>query len=315
MTTRKIVLADYDPQWPQVYDDIAREITLIIGDNLVAVHHIGSTSITDMPAKPIIDVIVVVNDITLVDAHNDAFAQLGFTVKGENGMPFRRFFYRHGKPFECNIHTYQQGNAEIDRHLLFRDYMIAHPFEAQLYAQLKQTLAQQFSDDIYRYVIGKEQFVKRIDSISGYHGFRMVQALTQTEWQHYHNIRQTIIFAEHDIQYDRQHPDMSDPHHFHFVFFKDTDIIGALQIEFPDAPYAVLRTIAIIESQQNQGYGQILYDFAERWIWQQNKSTIKLHANPKALSFYKRLGFAPEDFPDPKSIDPNTIDMKKDLML
>lgn len=310
-TKRTIVVVPYNEQWPEQYANIAQTLSQIIGAHLIDIHHIGSTSVPNLPAKPIIDVLVVVDDILFIDTLNEQFADFGCVIKGENGMPFRRFFYNSDKENACNIHIYQQGNPEISRHLLFRDYMIKHPNEALAYANLKKQLAKNFDDDIFSYLTGKENFVREIDRKSGYQGFRMVKALTPFEWQHYHDIRESVIFSELDIDYDSNHPTMTDPHHHHFVFFKDTEIIGVLQIELPDDTTAILRSIAIDTDQQNKGYGTKLYQLAEQWLVHQGKIKIKTHANPKAVSFYERLGYTLEDFPDAESINPDTIDMAK----
>jgi GrpB-like predicted nucleotidyltransferase (UPF0157 family) len=82
---------------------------------------------------------------------------------GEYGIPKRRFFSKGGDNRTHHVHFYEKGNEEIVRHLVFRDYMIAHPEEAMKYSELKQTLAEKFPTNIAKYVEGKNNYIKAID--------------------------------------------------------------------------------------------------------------------------------------------------------
>ncbi|MFR9146199.1 MAG: GrpB family protein [Mediterraneibacter sp.] len=83
---RKIEVVDYRPEWADMYKREAKKIRSILGKNCKAVCHIGSTSVKGMPAKPIIDIMPVVRDISLVDAHNKEFEALGYDCRGEFGI-------------------------------------------------------------------------------------------------------------------------------------------------------------------------------------------------------------------------------------
>src|SRR5580698_1970268 len=87
---RTIEVVPYNPEWPQMFEAEAALIKKALGDNCIAIHHIGSTSIPGLSAKPIIDILPVVKDILKVDAK--PIEALGYQAKGENGMAFRRYF-------------------------------------------------------------------------------------------------------------------------------------------------------------------------------------------------------------------------------
>ena len=160
---RNVVVVPYDPHWPALYRREAALISAAFGHELIAIHHIGSTSIPGMSAKPIIDIMPLVRDIERVDALNPAMQQLGYVAKGENDIPGRRYFVKaNDEQRTHHVHTYALGNPEIARHLDFRDYLIAHPAEAQQYAHLKLALAAQFPHDIDSYVAGKDSFIKQM---------------------------------------------------------------------------------------------------------------------------------------------------------
>lgn len=161
---RRVEVVPHDPAWAQSFQAEAEVIRAILGSEVVAVHHIGSTAIPGISAKPIVDIMVEVRDIARVDAYADRFAAQGYRPMGENGIPGRRYFIKG--PDEArthHVHIFAAGNPEIERHLTFRDYMIAHPEDARAYSRLKEDLAARFPTDIDSYVAGKDAFVKEID--------------------------------------------------------------------------------------------------------------------------------------------------------
>ena len=161
----RILVIPYDPSWPIAFDAAAREVSTAFGNKLLALHHIGSTSIPGLHAKPVIDMLAVVADITAVDRIGPAMEQLGYEVMGEFGIPGRRYFRRDNTQGARThqIHTFQQGSRHIDRHLAFRDYLRAHPETAAQYADLKQKLATAHPHDMSAYMDGKDAFIKQVE--------------------------------------------------------------------------------------------------------------------------------------------------------
>lgn len=131
------------------------------------IHHIGSTAIPNIYAKPIVDILPVVKDIKLVDSLNSKFEVLGYICMGEYGIPGRRFYWKSKDNRTHNIHLFEQGSAEISRHLSFRDFMRNHEDYAKAYSVLKCCMAEVFPHDIENYVNGKSSFVQSIDYQTG----------------------------------------------------------------------------------------------------------------------------------------------------
>ena len=162
--SQHVVVVPYNPQWPALYEQEAQAIGQILGENLTAIHHIGSTSVPGLAAKPIIDIMPVVRDLAQVDACSAQFEALGYEVMGEFGIPGRRYYRKGGENRTHQIHAFsEEDHWNIDRHLAVRDYLRAHPKEAKLYGDLKQRLAQQFPEDIEQYCDGKDAFVKALE--------------------------------------------------------------------------------------------------------------------------------------------------------
>jgi GrpB-like predicted nucleotidyltransferase (UPF0157 family) len=158
---REIIVVPYDSKWPEMYRSEANEIRAIFGRELISIHHIGSTSIPGMSAKPIIDIMPVVGDIDRVEAFNPGMIGLGYEVRGEYGIAGRRYFVKRDRTGRTHhVHTYAPDNPEVARHLDFRDYLITHPDGALVYARLKLALAEAHPHDIEAYMAGKDSFIK-----------------------------------------------------------------------------------------------------------------------------------------------------------
>jgi len=160
----KVKVVPHDPRWREAFETESHRVTAALGSNTVAIHHIGSTAIPDIYAKPVIDMLVEVRDINNVDVRAAEMKSLGYEVMGEFGIPGRRYFRRYQKGCRTNqIHVFRAGSDQVIRHLAFRDYMRAHPEEAQLYGDLKRRLATLHPDDPEAYMDGKDAFIKEID--------------------------------------------------------------------------------------------------------------------------------------------------------
>jgi GrpB-like predicted nucleotidyltransferase (UPF0157 family) len=160
-----VVLAPPDPRWA---DDFAREagaIRAALSDLAIAVHHIGSTAVDGLIAKPVIDILLVVPHLAPLDARADRLAALGYDARGEFGIPGRRYFHKTS-PLGVRthqIHAYAEESDAIRRHLDFRDYLRAHPATAEAYARLKVRLADRFHADVEGYAHAKTPFVLGVE--------------------------------------------------------------------------------------------------------------------------------------------------------
>ena len=158
-----VVVVPYDPAWPREFERAAGEVCAAMGGgNLLALHHIGSTSIPNIHAKPVIDMLAVVAELAALDARGDAMRRIGYEVMGEFGIAGRRYFRRddaNGRRTH-QVHAFADGSPHVRRHLAFRDFLRAHPAIAREYSELKQRLAAAHADDIEAYMDGKDAFIK-----------------------------------------------------------------------------------------------------------------------------------------------------------
>jgi GrpB-like predicted nucleotidyltransferase (UPF0157 family) len=141
---RTLEIIEYQREWATEYEEEAWKLNEIFGEILTDIHHIGSTSIPGMAAKPVIDILVEVWEIGEVDAFNQQMERAGFVPRGEHGIPGRRYFVRkEGSDHTHHIHVFGAGSEQVKRHLAFRDYLREHPDEAERYRNFKLAIVEE----------------------------------------------------------------------------------------------------------------------------------------------------------------------------
>jgi len=160
---RRVEVVSYNSNWKKMYKRESEKIKNTLNDIIIDIHHIGSTAIPGIKAKPVIDILAEVKDIEAVDQYNHEMEELGYEVMGEYGIPKRRFFRKGGNKRTHHIHIFQAGNEEIERHINFKEYLITHPDKRREYSKLKEKLANKYTYDVESYTNGKSDFIKEID--------------------------------------------------------------------------------------------------------------------------------------------------------
>lgn len=160
-----IVLFRHDPRWRSLFEAERDAILRACGERIIALHHIGSTSIPGIAAKPVIDLMPVLRRDENGLGCIESMQGLGYIYRGDAGVEGRHFF-RKGEPRSHHAGMYAEGHPEIGRHLRFRDYLRAHPEEASAYEVLKRNLAARFVNDTVAYADAKSDFCARIDRLA-----------------------------------------------------------------------------------------------------------------------------------------------------
>ncbi len=164
-----IVIADYDPVWPALFEEEKARILAVAGSYIQDIQHVGSTSVPGLGAKPTIDILIGLSDLALVEKCVLPLQGLGYEYLGENGLPERHFFRRPpgaswiGRTH--NMHMVVKGNRDWRRMVTFRDYLRTHPEVVQQYYALKQELATRYSSHRDAYKIYPEAKTEFIESI------------------------------------------------------------------------------------------------------------------------------------------------------
>ncbi len=169
-----ITITDYDPRWPVLFEEERRLILNAIGEWVADVQHVGSTAVPGLAAKPIIDIMVAVQNERGMIQSITPLVKLGYECLGEYGIPSRNYFRKNaetaglglshgGVARTHHLHMFPAGHTEWDRHLHFRDYLRAHPPVADEYTSLKRELAGRFTTDLEGYTEAKTEFIRGIE--------------------------------------------------------------------------------------------------------------------------------------------------------
>ena len=169
-------LEDYQPRWSEDFLSLANPLSRILGDNLTAIYHIGSTAVPGLCAKPVIDVMPVVFELSAVDHLQTHLEGLGYRWRHENGMAGRRYLTRdqdrqgaqgslasdrqpHPLLPGCHVHIFDAFSPEVEKHLAFRDALRRDLQLRDRYAAVKRDLAQRLPRDRKSYQSGKAPFI------------------------------------------------------------------------------------------------------------------------------------------------------------
>ena len=164
MGTKRVYVAPYDAQWKEDYAAIREELAAALGDLALRIEHVGSTSVEGLSAKPIIDIDVVIEDGTKLDAVIAALGGIGYSHEGNLGIVGREAFKYEGKEHLRRHHLYvcTQDSPELRRHLVFRDYLRSHPEAVKEYSRIKEEGAALYPNDIDGYIAHKTPFIEGV---------------------------------------------------------------------------------------------------------------------------------------------------------
>jgi len=161
---KKVIVKEYDPCWPQAFRRIRHELENFMGEYIITVEHVGSTSVPGLAAKPIIDLDVVISDTTALETVIEQLAGLDYIYEGDLGIAGREAFGYKDKPHLYKHHLYvcRESSPELKKHLCFRDYLRTHPEAAAEYGSVKREAAALFPDSIDKYMKHKSGCIQRI---------------------------------------------------------------------------------------------------------------------------------------------------------
>jgi GrpB-like predicted nucleotidyltransferase (UPF0157 family) len=156
-------LAEYDPNWPAMFESESTLIAEAMGDDMLEIEHMGSTSVLGLRAKPIIDILLVVESFTSIDDYKRRLGPLGYQMYAHQDFDeAEHLFMWKGAPRTHHLHIVEYATWEHYRHLLFRDYLRQHPDVARQYEDVKLKLADAFVSNRPAYTKGKTAFIKSI---------------------------------------------------------------------------------------------------------------------------------------------------------
>lgn len=154
-----VEIVPYDAEWPLHFAELGASVRAMCGDTARRIDHIGSTAVAGLAAKPIIDVQISVVSLEPSDMYRASLERLGFVFRAANPDRSKRYFREGAGQRRTHIHVRRAGSWSEQLNLLFRDYLRAHPTEAEQYAAMKRALAAAHRDDREAYTAAKHPFI------------------------------------------------------------------------------------------------------------------------------------------------------------
>ena len=157
----EVILAAYNPEWPRIAAMYAQHLQML-GPNLVAVHHVGSTSVPGLIARPIIDLMPIVISLATLDEHRQRVEALGYRWHGEFGISGRRYCTLADEAGlrVVQLHFFKTDSPHVERHIAFRDYLRAHSEEANAYAIEKRRAQSLHPTNSHAYTDEKDKWIR-----------------------------------------------------------------------------------------------------------------------------------------------------------
>lgn len=164
-----ITIVEYNPAWPQRFLETKKRIEAALGSIAIGIFHAGSTSVPNLPAKDIIDIDLVVADISDEDAYVKPLESLGFVfLFREPGWHQHRYFVDEGLlpgTYAINLHVFGPDCPEVERHRIFREWLVKTPEDVELYAAVKRECAAASTaagEGMQEYTLRKDGVIKEI---------------------------------------------------------------------------------------------------------------------------------------------------------
>jgi GrpB-like predicted nucleotidyltransferase (UPF0157 family) len=228
----RIEVVPYDAKWLTIFETEKEIISAALGDNCVAIHHIGSTAVQGLAAKPKIDIIAVAKN------RKNAIANLekaGYAHKGEWNIPLKCGFTKRGT-VNVNLHMFfDENHPEVELNLRFRDYLRTHPDVLNEYAALKTKILE--DEDAHQkseksplpiYTVRKRAFIDSIIKNTGFNRLRILKCATEDEWNSARNFRKK--YFDRLAITDSIPENFDNSNHEHFVLYRGVEIIGYADI-------------------------------------------------------------------------------------
>ncbi|PRX72568.1 GrpB-like predicted nucleotidyltransferase (UPF0157 family) [Cohnella sp. SGD-V74] len=154
-----VVIEPYNENWPKLYSEIRSQIVNQIGSLIQRIDHIGSTAVTGLSAKPIIDIQISVSDLDNIEEVASGLSEIGFEFRKDNPDLTKRYFRERAGMKRTHIHVRHSGSWSEQFNLLFRDYLREHELARNEYSKVKYQLANLYRDQREKYVEGKTKVV------------------------------------------------------------------------------------------------------------------------------------------------------------
>lgn len=316
MQHKKIEIVSYDPSWPHQFEQEVEKLREVLDQEVVAIHHIGSTSVPGLDAKNSLDILLVVNNL-----NNSLLLQdIGCTFQDEINIPMRYFFSKNTAERKVNLHVCEADHSFVDIQLAFRDWLRNHEEDRAVYQQLKYELAKdpeagkKTQGILPKYNLSKNSFIKETLQKAGYDKLILNFCFQAPEWEAAKHYRNKYFFEPKSLE-DPYTWTFTHEDHKHFVLYQGVEIVGYAHVQLWPDKRAAIRIMVIDEAQRGHGYGREFIHLLEQWLKLHDFKGVHIESPSTACKFYEKLDFLLMSFntPDGDEGDPSAIAMGKML--
>ena len=158
-----VELEEYNPKWADDYKKEEKLLKEVLGDKIIEIHHIGSTSIPGLKAKPVIDILIVIKSLNDISEIEEILKNYDYENRGRQGVSDRYFFAKGSEDARTHyIHFVEPNSNTYYNQVYFKKYLIEHPEYIKKYCDLKQDLASKYANERPKYTQGKNEFITNV---------------------------------------------------------------------------------------------------------------------------------------------------------
>lgn len=268
---KDITVISHDPRWAEFFTEEAQTIKNLLQEHCLEIHHIGSTAVPGLCAKPKIDMLCIVDSLE----NSRALTKLSYTLGGEYNIPLRYGFPKRVGEYPINLHVVEKDHGFIELNLKFRDYLRSSKSAKKEYADLKKEILKdpesliKDGKQFVKYNLRKDTFIKRILQKLDLSCLYVNFCMHDSEWKAYEKLCPQGFL----------HKDQED--HYPMVFYKGADIIGAAHVQFIKEKAYI--TEFHLDSEFSKEYFQAIL---KKWILSKGKifQAIEFKRKQKGLS-------------------------------
>lgn len=162
-----VVLEKYNSKWKEEYKKEEKLLKKVLANEIIEIHHIGSTSIEGLMAKPVIDILIVVKSLNKIPEIEKKLKPYNYENRGQQGVPDRYFFAKGNEDERSHyIHFVEPKSETYYNQIYFKKFLLDHPKYIKKYCTLKQKLAEKYATERSKYTAGKSEFITNIINLA-----------------------------------------------------------------------------------------------------------------------------------------------------
>ncbi len=269
MNDKKIEVVPYNPAWPTMFEQEASLIRGALGEDLLNIYHVGSTSVPNLAAKPKIDIIAEAKDLAFDDSN---LLALEYNYRGGFSIPLRKTYTNRTRVSNTNLHIFEKNDPEIKLNLLFRDYLRNNQDVREKYQALKCQLILDDASHVKNgemyvgYTLGKHDLITSILKEAGFKGFRFIICSHYSEIEAAKNFRTKYFLDNNQLNDPYEETFNYHPDHKHLVLYSDMEIIAYTHLQLLPEKKAMIHMLVFDDTKRKSDLSGDFLNLIKKWL-------------------------------------------------